>query len=66
MRSDRGTDVDTRVRCVDCKHLSAGYCHKPVLAGLIHRGGRAEVGPELAKLMQHCQAFALRSARTTG
>ena len=54
------TDSDARVRCTDCANYRQGKCNSPKLAGLRpdkYRPGTAEVGPDLANMLQHCRAF---------
>ncbi|MDE2367538.1 MAG: hypothetical protein KGN16_01090 [Burkholderiales bacterium] len=50
-------DIDTRVRCIRCRHYRPGRCSSWRAAGL----AAAEVGPDLASLPQRCPSFLLRS-----
>lgn len=47
---------DPRTTCTQCLHYRGDHCHTPVAAGLVPRYGRAEIGPTLAELPQHCSA----------
>ena len=47
---------DPRTTCMQCLHYRGEHCHKPVPAGLVPRYGKAEIGPTLAELPQHCGA----------
>lgn len=48
---------DDRNRCTECALLIASHCTQPKRAGLSERFGKAEIGPELAQLLQRCPAF---------
>jgi hypothetical protein len=51
----RDLQGDDRRVCLECRHLSGRRCGNHVRAGL----RSAEVGAELAALLQRCQGFAL-------
>lgn len=50
-------DKDPRGTCTRCQHMRGAWCVQAKAALLHHRDGRAEIGPALAGLMQHCPAF---------
>lgn len=52
VRRDRSGD--TRVSCVECQHYRPGWCANHVAAEL----GTAEVGRDLAGLLQRCPGYA--------
>ncbi|MDL2339490.1 MAG: hypothetical protein QFE16_16775 [Pseudomonadota bacterium] len=54
VRRDR--DTDERVSCIDCGHYQPGRCGNHRRAGL----NVAEVGRDLASLLQHCPAWSRR------
>lgn len=59
MLRDRSAD-DERVNCTDCRHYRPGRCSN-------HRAARlnsAEVGRDLAALLQRCPGFGLREVLT--
>lgn len=52
VRRDRSGD--TRASCTECQHYRPGWCANHIAAGL----GTAEVGRDLAGLLQRCPGFA--------
>jgi hypothetical protein len=62
-RRDREGD-DDRVSCTDCNHYRPGRCDNYRRAGL----GTADVGRELATMLQRCPGFAevVRNIRRFG
>ena len=57
-------DADDRVTCQQCRHLRNGWCQRAQQAGLSRRSPTAQVGSDLAALLQRCSAFAGRQATT--
>ena len=55
-------DKDPRGTCTRCSNLRGAWCVAAKAALLRHLDGRAEIGPALAGLMQHCPAFKERPA----
>lgn len=53
----RDVDADERVVCLECSHFWPGRCGNPALAGLMG----AEIGRDLAALLQRCGGFKERS-----
>jgi hypothetical protein len=58
-------DTDLRVTCTACANLRSGHCLTPKAALLSSRYGKAEIGPALAQLPQHCPGFARARIFTT-
>lgn len=58
VRRDR--EADPRVTCAECQHYRPGRCANHRRAGLVS----AEVGRELAGLLQHCAGFTNAGATT--
>lgn len=54
VRRDR--EADPRVSCTDCRHYQPGRCGNYRRAGL----NVADVGRDLAAMLQRCEAFGLR------
>ena len=52
----RDRDIDDRVSCTDCQHYRPGRCGNHRRAGL----HGAEVGRDLASLLQHCPGWETR------